>query len=182
VNLPLGKFVKFQPLSKTFLDISNPKAVLESMLRNYSALGVGQTIALRYNKKIYHLLVLELKPLNLTGAVSIIETDMDVDFAPPVDQEQEEMEKKNQESSQQTLSTSMPPKDVLGKSPKEEGRWKAFTGSGFTVSGKKPGPSPGTSPAQSHLEESSDEEEEEVGNGKGFVAFSGSGHTLKQKK
>jgi ubiquitin fusion degradation protein 1 len=81
-QLPKGKFVKFRPLSSDFLDISNPKAVLEKQFRSYSAMTKGDTLCFKYLGKNFFLDVLELKPAD---AVSIIETDMVVDFAPPAD-------------------------------------------------------------------------------------------------
>ena len=81
VALPTASFVRFQPQSKDFLDISNPKAVLETALRNFSCLSKGDVIAIQYVNRNYELCVLELKPAD---AVTIIECDMEVDFAPPV--------------------------------------------------------------------------------------------------
>uniref|UniRef100_A0A1A9W0I5 Ubiquitin fusion degradation protein 1 homolog n=1 Tax=Glossina brevipalpis TaxID=37001 RepID=A0A1A9W0I5_9MUSC len=81
VSLPVAKVSKFQPNSVDFLDITNPKAVLENALRSFACLTTGDVIAIKYNKKIYELRVLETKPGN---AVNIIECDMDVDFAAPV--------------------------------------------------------------------------------------------------
>ncbi|CAF3666450.1 unnamed protein product [Rotaria sordida] len=81
-SLPLGTFVRFQPQSKDFLDISNPRAVLEHVLRNFSCLTKGDLISINYLNRNYELLVLELKPSN---AVSIIECDIEVDFAPSID-------------------------------------------------------------------------------------------------
>ncbi|CAF1277273.1 unnamed protein product [Adineta ricciae] len=81
VNLPTAKFARFQPQSQDFLDISNPKAVLEKTLRNFNCLTKGDIIAINYLNRNYELCVLELKPAD---AVSIIECDMEVDFAPPV--------------------------------------------------------------------------------------------------
>jgi ubiquitin fusion degradation protein 1 len=37
-SLPSATYVRFEPQSKTFLDITNPKAVLEKVLRNFSCL------------------------------------------------------------------------------------------------------------------------------------------------
>jgi len=37
-----GNYVKLRPQSKEFLDISNPKAVLEQTLRTYTCLTVGR--------------------------------------------------------------------------------------------------------------------------------------------
>jgi predicted lysophospholipase L1 biosynthesis ABC-type transport system permease subunit len=82
VSLPLGKFVKIQPQSVDFLDITDPKAVLEQALRHFSCLTTGDIISISYNEKMYDILVLEAKPSN-TG-ISIIETDLEVDFAAPL--------------------------------------------------------------------------------------------------
>jgi hypothetical protein len=75
VTLPVATYAKFQPQSVEFLDITNPKAVLENTLRNFACLTKGDIIAIMYNNKSYELLVLELKP---EDAVSIIECDMNV--------------------------------------------------------------------------------------------------------
>ena len=81
-TLPKGTFVKLQPHSKDFLDISNPRAVLETTLRNFSCLSVGDTIPINYNNRQYFIDIVEAKPEN---AISVIETDCNVDFAPPLD-------------------------------------------------------------------------------------------------
>ena len=65
-----------------FLDITNPKAVLEKVLRNFSCLTKGDLITIYYLNRNYELSVLELKPSNV---VSIIDCDMEVDFASPMD-------------------------------------------------------------------------------------------------
>ncbi|KAK9499630.1 hypothetical protein O3M35_002641 [Rhynocoris fuscipes] len=73
ITLPVAVFSRFQPQSSNFLDISNPKAVLENQLRKYACLTVGDVIALSYNDKIYRLKVEEARP---NDAVTIIECDM----------------------------------------------------------------------------------------------------------
>ena len=82
VSLPKGSYVKLQPHSSRFLDISNPRAVLERTLRGYSCLTAGDTISILYNDVVYGINVLETKP---SDAVSVVETDVNVDFAPPLD-------------------------------------------------------------------------------------------------
>ncbi|GAU49249.1 hypothetical protein TSUD_87640 [Trifolium subterraneum] len=86
-SLVKGKFVKFQPHSKDFLDITNPKVMLEKSLRSYSCLTTGRTIMIPYNNKKYYIDVVETKP---SPAISIIETDCEVDFAPPLDYKEPE--------------------------------------------------------------------------------------------
>lgn len=61
-TLPKGTFVKLQPHTKDFLDISNPKAVLERTLRGYACLTKGDTICLPYNNKKYFIDVIEARP------------------------------------------------------------------------------------------------------------------------
>lgn len=75
ISLPTATYVKLQPQSPEFLDISNPKAVLERALRTFACLTVGDMIVINYNNKRYEMSVLELKPAN---AVTIIECDMNV--------------------------------------------------------------------------------------------------------
>ncbi|RHN60994.1 putative ubiquitin fusion degradation protein UFD1 [Medicago truncatula] len=86
-SLVKGKCVKLQPHSKDFLEISDPKAMLETSLRSYSCLTTGRTIMIPYNNKKYYIDIVETKP---SPAISIIETDCEVDFAPPLDYKEPE--------------------------------------------------------------------------------------------
>ena len=49
-------------LPQDFLDISNPKAVLEMTLRGFSCLTRGDCICLHYNNKKYYIDITEAKP------------------------------------------------------------------------------------------------------------------------
>lgn len=85
-DLPSGSFIKLQPQSMTFINaISDPKAVLENALRGFSALTESDTFQFLYNDEIFEIQVLEVKPKNPSGAISCVETDLEVDFAPPLD-------------------------------------------------------------------------------------------------
>lgn len=77
-----GTFAKIQPHSKDFLDITDPRAVLEKHLRDYSCMTKGDVFQFSYNNKKFAFNVLEVRPGN---AVSIVETDINMDFAPPLD-------------------------------------------------------------------------------------------------
>lgn len=81
VSLPKATFVKLQPQHVDFLEISNPRAVLEHALRNFSCVTKGDVICVPYNKKNYHFELKEVKPKD---AACIIETDCNVDFDAPV--------------------------------------------------------------------------------------------------
>jgi len=79
-SLPKGTYVKLQPVSSDFLSIHNPRAVLENTLRNFATLTVGDCIIINYNSNKYEIDIVECKPAN---AISIIEADVNVDFAEP---------------------------------------------------------------------------------------------------
>lgn len=83
-DLPLGTFIKLQPQDPSFLDISDPKAVLENAFRNFSCLTTGDIFTFAYNDNVYRIAVLETKPYNDKKAICTLETDLSVDFAEPV--------------------------------------------------------------------------------------------------
>jgi ubiquitin fusion degradation protein 1 len=85
-DLPSGSFIKLQPQSMSFINaISDPKAILENALRKFSALTVGDKFQFDYNDDVFEIAVLEAKPQNSSNAISVLETDLEVDFAPPLD-------------------------------------------------------------------------------------------------
>jgi ubiquitin fusion degradation protein 1 len=80
IALSVATYAKFKPQSTDFLNISNPRAVLELQLRNFACLTKNDIIPINYNNKIYEMLVQDVKPAN---AVCIIECDMNVEFDAP---------------------------------------------------------------------------------------------------
>ncbi|XP_044763146.1 ubiquitin recognition factor in ER-associated degradation protein 1 isoform X1 [Coccinella septempunctata] len=123
IDLPVGTFSKFQPVSPDFLDITNPKAVLENCLRSFACLTKGDVIAVKYNQKIYELSVLETKP---GDAISIIECDMNVEFAAPIGYKEPEFRKKEDEE------MAVDPADLM---PEPSG-FVPFGGTGNRLDGK----------------------------------------------
>ncbi|XP_035292226.1 ubiquitin recognition factor in ER-associated degradation protein 1 isoform X1 [Anguilla anguilla] len=136
VNLMVATYSKFQPQSPDFLDITNPKAVLENALRNFACLTTGDVIAINYNEKIYELRVMETKP---DKAVSIIECDMNVDFDAPLGYKEPERRSQHpEEPSEEEGDPSSYAEMDLG--------FRAFTGSGNRLDGKKKGIEPSPAP------------------------------------
>ncbi|XP_050366019.1 uncharacterized protein LOC126784592 isoform X1 [Argentina anserina] len=126
VTLPKGTYVKLQPHTKDFLDISNPKAILETTLRNFSCLTIGDSIMVAYNKKKYYIDIIESKPSN---AISIIETDCEVDFAPPLDYKEPERPVAPVPLNKATAQGEEDPAET-------EPKFNPFTGSGRRLDGK----------------------------------------------
>lgn len=85
-SLKKGTYVKFQPHKTKFTTLSNPRIVLEKALRAFSCLSKGSTIAIKHGTQKFYLDVVETKPGN---AITIIDTDVNVDFAPPKDYKEE---------------------------------------------------------------------------------------------
>ncbi|KAK7358235.1 hypothetical protein VNO77_00161 [Canavalia gladiata] len=126
VTLPKGTYVKLQPHTKDFLDISNPKAILETTLRNFSCLTTGDSIMVAYNNKKYYIDIIETKPAN---AISIIETDCEVDFAPPLDY-------KEPEKPIAPFSAGKAPDAVEETAAETEPKFNPFSGTGRRLDGK----------------------------------------------
>ncbi|KAK9275557.1 hypothetical protein L1049_022824 [Liquidambar formosana] len=117
-TLPYGTFLKLQPHTTDFIRLSDPKAVLEVTLRNFSCLTAGDTIMITHNGRNFYIDVVETKP---SSAVSIIETDCEVDFAPPLDYKESEKPK---------------PQRIVEEPTKEEPKFKPFTGAARRLDGK----------------------------------------------
>lgn len=81
-SLVPGEMAVFQPQSSTFLDISNPKAVLERSLRNYACITRGDVLSIPYNGAVLRLRVHSTKPAR---TINITDCDLNVDFLPPTD-------------------------------------------------------------------------------------------------
>jgi len=80
VSLPKATAIKLKPQSVAFLEISNPRAVLEHALRGFSCVTKDDTLCIPYNGRNYHLKLMDVKPAD---AACIIETDCNVDFEKP---------------------------------------------------------------------------------------------------
>lgn len=150
-DVPLGQFVKIEPQSVDFLDISDPKAVLENVLRKFSTLSIDDIIEISYNNKSYRIKVLEVKPESASKSICVIETDLVTDFAPPVgyvepDYKAEQQQKKKKGASEvagrkfdpstQTVGSMSRRIDYTGIATSAHGPPSAFVGSGQKLSGK----------------------------------------------
>ncbi|KAH7102338.1 ubiquitin fusion degradation protein I [Auriculariales sp. MPI-PUGE-AT-0066] len=81
-SLPKGKRVKIQPQTVDFLELNDPKAVLEQALRNFSTLTQGDIVEIHHNMITFPILIMEILPEGSAG-ISIVDTDLEVDFAAP---------------------------------------------------------------------------------------------------
>jgi len=83
-RLPKGTFAKVQPLLSAFHEVGNVKIMLERELQFRTTLTVGDELAVNEGGNSYALRVLELMPHE---AVSLIDTDLEVEVLPSVQNE-----------------------------------------------------------------------------------------------
>jgi ubiquitin fusion degradation protein 1 len=63
----------------------DPRAMLEVSLRFYTCITLGDTIRVEGFGKTFDLDVLDIKPKSKYNCICTINTDVEVDFAPPLD-------------------------------------------------------------------------------------------------
>ncbi|KAF7440682.1 ubiquitin fusion degradation protein [Pleurotus ostreatus] len=154
-ELPKGKLVKLQAQSVHFLEISDHRAVLEQALRNFTALTQGDIIEICYNSIVFGLLVMETTPGG--GGISVLDTDLEVDFAAPVGYVEPERPKTPPPATMASklkidLNSSSPGSSRPGSSlsggftgahtgaptlSKGGDQWESFKGRGETLGGRK---------------------------------------------
>lgn len=100
-------------------------------MRNFSTLTVGDMVQINYNNNVYQIQVLEVKPhFEDHQGISIIETDLEVDFAPPVGYV---------EPSSQKPAQSMKSQMVIDVPKPVKTGFQAFEGGGQSLRGKNKG-------------------------------------------
>ena len=81
-TLQKGSYVAIQPHKTAFIDLSNPKAILETELTNYATLMQGDTINIHYQGTDFLIDIVECKP---DKQICVIEADLSVEFKTPKD-------------------------------------------------------------------------------------------------
>lgn len=98
--------------------LDNPKEVLEATFKEYSCLTAGDTVVVCHGGKSFNVDVVETRP---SDAVSVTDTDCNVDFDKPLDYEEPQKPHKI---------------DDTNKEEAENLGFKPFTGIGRTLDGK----------------------------------------------
>ena len=93
MELPKGTFIKLQPHLTEFINNPNPKTILEYNLRNYFCVTEGDTISVKFGKKIYKIDIVSCKPQK---AIRTLNCDIEVDFDPPKDYQEPPRQPRNQ--------------------------------------------------------------------------------------
>jgi len=123
VQLPKGTSVKLMPTSPAFYDVANPRAVLEAILSRFTVLSKGMTFTVKAPSGDEQLsfTVVEVAP---GDAVCIVDTDINVDFAPMPGMETAPA------TAAKKLATDTPPPAATTTSAPNPGEFAAFSGEG----------------------------------------------------
>ena len=87
IQLPKGEKVKLRPQTQDFLELEDPKQVLEKNLERFCVLTPRTTIPIQYFDGVYAVDVIETYP---NGGIKITDTDLEVEFEPPLDYQEPE--------------------------------------------------------------------------------------------
>ena len=131
-----GTFIKLQPHKTEFIENPNPKTILEYNLRNYFCVTEGDTISVKFGKKIYQIDVVQCKP---DKAIRTLNTDIEVDFCPPKDYKErpKEISTDNTRSSIKFNSDEKVVKKLTKEEIKKQIEDKKFSGHHFRMDGKE---------------------------------------------
>uniref|UniRef100_A0A7S0D9W2 Uncharacterized protein n=1 Tax=Amorphochlora amoebiformis TaxID=1561963 RepID=A0A7S0D9W2_9EUKA len=188
VSLQKGNYVKFQPHKTKFTQLSNPRIVLEKALRAFSCLTKGGTIAIKHGQQVFYLDIIETKPGN---AITIIDTDVNVDFAPPKDFKEEKKTVPKQRVVAKSSYEDSKHSNLVWGAPKQGPSLKKTSSSSYfnklsagkTLSGRRPKKSSALVRASSGKKTRSSPSQpwgaKSSGTKSGSSRFSGKGYSLK---
>lgn len=136
---PLGTYVKFQPHKTAFIELANPKVVLERHLTSYCCLTKGETIQVGYNGINYKLNVVDVKPNNNNNStINIIDTVLDLEFDAPIDYVEPTPSVVEKTDLSSTLRTEE--NHEIKHEKKFSNQFVPFAGQGYSLTGNIPNP------------------------------------------
>jgi ubiquitin fusion degradation protein 1 len=130
-DIQKGEYIKIRPFQKAFIELSNPKAVLERHISQfYPVLTKGEVINILYNDVDYQIEIVETKP---SSSIQTTNCDINLDFDRPVDMEDESKNETRQEMKQENkiIRKRTVPHEYQNKRSKEDMR--RFPGKGYRL-------------------------------------------------
>ena len=131
-----GTFIKLQPHKTEFINIKDPKTILEYNLRNYFCVTEGDTISIKFGTKIYKIDIIQCKP---DKAIRTLNCDIQVDFAPPKDYKEPEKISKDSSNiitSNIKFNSEKTPIKLTKEEIQKQNTDKKFSGHHFRIDGK----------------------------------------------
>ena len=136
IELKAGTFIKLKPHLTEFINNPNPKTILEYNLRNYFCVTEGDTISVKFGKKIYKIDIIQCKP---NKAIRTLNCDIIVDFEAPKDYKEpvtQNITNNNNNGSIKFNSNEKIYKKLTDEEIKKQIEDKKFSGHHFRIDGK----------------------------------------------
>ena len=136
IELKAGTFIKLKPHLTEFINNPNPKTILEYNLRNYFCVTEGDTISVKFGKKIYKIDIIQCKP---NKSISTLNCDIVVDFDAPKDYKEparQNITNNNNNGSIKFNSNEKIYKKLTEEEIKKQIEDKKFSGHHFRIDGK----------------------------------------------
>ena len=135
IELKPGTFIKLKPHLTEFINNPNPKTILEYNLRNYFCVTEGDTISVKFGKKIYKIDIIQCKP---NKAIRTLNCDIVVDFEAPKDYKEPVKQNitNNNNGSIKFNSNEKIYKKLTEEEIKKQIEDKKFSGHHFRIDGK----------------------------------------------
>ena len=136
IELKAGTFIKLKPHLTEFINNPNPKTILEYNLRNYFCVTEGDTISVKFGKKIYKIDIIQCKP---NKAIRTLNCDIVVDFEAPKDYKEparQNITNNNNNGSIKFNSNEKIYKKLTEEEIKKQIEDKKFSGHHFRIDGK----------------------------------------------
>jgi ubiquitin fusion degradation protein 1 len=135
IELKPGTFIKLKPHLTEFINNPNPKTILEYNLRNYFCVTEGDTISVKFGKKIYKIDIIQCKP---SKAIRTLNCDIVVDFEAPKDYKEPVKQNitNNNNGSIKFNSNEKIYKKLTEEEIKKQIEDKKFSGHHFRIDGK----------------------------------------------
>ena len=129
--IPKGSYIKIRPHKTKFIELSNPKAVLEKHINiNYPTLTKGETISINYNEEIYFIDIVETEPVE---SINILNSDINLDFDKPLDYVEPPKPEKKEENE---IIRPVMKRGVSSYAKEKAGVFVPFSGKGYTLGTK----------------------------------------------
>ena len=129
--IPKGSYIKIRPHKTKFIELSNPKAVLEKHINiNYPTLTKGETISINYNEDIYFIDIVETEPVE---SINILNSDINLDFDKPLDYVEPPKPEKKEENE---IMRPVMKRGVSSYAKEKGGVFVPFSGKGYTLGRK----------------------------------------------
>lgn len=130
-DIPKGEYIKIKPFQKAFIELTNPKVILEKHISQYyPILTQGEVISINFNNTNYQIEIVETKP---SQSIQTTNCDINLDFDRPVDMEEESKNETKQELKNENTVISGKSREHVYTYKRSKEDMRRFPGKGYRL-------------------------------------------------